>query len=452
MEARRLDDPADYAGHVLPFLLRAPARHNLYLALLDTLQRHPTTYPEFHLWIVEDQGDIVGAAMQTPPHNIVLAEPGIAEVVDVLVDAIGDAGVRPPGVVGGVVEAHAFADAWGARHGGDHRTINRQGIYELTTIRDRGSADGGPRLADADDLALLLDWHEAFLAEAVPDRVGETRLRDPSTHRRADRRRRLSGSGRPTARSCLVDGCEPGPTRRRPRRPGLHAARSARPWIRDGARRPASAQALAHGATRCYLHTDLANPTSNAIYRRIGYEWVCEATEIRFRLGRSRRTAGPAPSLAGSGRTRSRPGRPTPGTRGPGARDAPGRSDRRGAAAARRSRAATRSPAGRAGLAASAARGMRAPAPPRRWPTRRPRTPGSRRAGSGERPCVCFSPGAAAGEVAVARALMAPRHHPVVGPTGGRRPRSAPSRPAPPRCAGAGCTWPCARRGSARPS
>ena len=44
----------------------------------------------------------------------------------------------------------------------------------------------------------------------------------------------------------------------------------------------ASAEALAHGATRCYLHTDLANPTSNAIYRRIGYEWVCEATEIRF--------------------------------------------------------------------------------------------------------------------------------------------------------------------------
>jgi len=47
----------------------------------------------------------------------------------------------------------------------------------------------------------------------------------------------------------------------------------------------ASAHALTHGRTRCYLHTDLANPTSNAIYQRIGYEWVCEATEIRFAPG-----------------------------------------------------------------------------------------------------------------------------------------------------------------------
>ncbi len=283
MEARRLDDPADYAGHVLPFLLRAPARHNLYLALLDTLQRHPTTYPEFHLWIVEDHGEIVGAAMQTPPHNIVLAEPGIAEVVDLLVDAIDDADVRPPGVVGGVVEAHAFADAWGARHGGDHRTINRQGIYELTTIRDRGSADGGPRLADADDLALLLDWHEAFLAEAVPDHVGD----EAAIRRRIDALIAEGGYWFWEADGAVVSltGASlapPGGARVGPvyTPPALRGRGYATALVAH-----ASAEALAHGATRCYLHTDLANPTSNAIYRRIGYEWVCEATEIRFPSG-----------------------------------------------------------------------------------------------------------------------------------------------------------------------
>jgi uncharacterized protein len=43
-----------------------------------------------------------------------------------------------------------------------------------------------------------------------------------------------------------------------------------------------SAEQLASGRTACYLHTDLANPTSNAIYARIGYEWVCEAVDLRF--------------------------------------------------------------------------------------------------------------------------------------------------------------------------
>ena len=30
------------------------------------------------------------------------------------------------------------------------------------------------------------------------------------------------------------------------------------------------------------LYTDMANPTSNAIYRRIGYRLVCEPAQIAF--------------------------------------------------------------------------------------------------------------------------------------------------------------------------
>jgi predicted GNAT family acetyltransferase len=33
---------------------------------------------------------------------------------------------------------------------------------------------------------------------------------------------------------------------------------------------------------RCILYTDLANPTSNSIYRRIGYRAVAEALRYRF--------------------------------------------------------------------------------------------------------------------------------------------------------------------------
>jgi predicted GNAT family acetyltransferase len=44
-----------------------------------------------------------------------------------------------------------------------------------------------------------------------------------------------------------------------------------------------SAFLLDRGHRACFLYTDLANPTSNAIYERIGYERVAEAAEIRFR-------------------------------------------------------------------------------------------------------------------------------------------------------------------------
>jgi predicted GNAT family acetyltransferase len=40
---------------------------------------------------------------------------------------------------------------------------------------------------------------------------------------------------------------------------------------------------LAKGRDRCLLYTDLANPTSNAIYKRIGYRQVAESVVHRFR-------------------------------------------------------------------------------------------------------------------------------------------------------------------------
>jgi predicted GNAT family acetyltransferase len=43
-----------------------------------------------------------------------------------------------------------------------------------------------------------------------------------------------------------------------------------------------SARLLAGGRRFCFLYTDLANPTANRIYARIGYERVCDAAEIAF--------------------------------------------------------------------------------------------------------------------------------------------------------------------------
>jgi predicted GNAT family acetyltransferase len=39
---------------------------------------------------------------------------------------------------------------------------------------------------------------------------------------------------------------------------------------------------LERGHRACFLYTDLANPTSNAIHERIGYQRIADAAEIRF--------------------------------------------------------------------------------------------------------------------------------------------------------------------------
>ena len=44
----------------------------------------------------------------------------------------------------------------------------------------------------------------------------------------------------------------------------------------------ASEQALAEGATRCMLFTDVSNPTSNSIYRALGYVRCGDWREYEF--------------------------------------------------------------------------------------------------------------------------------------------------------------------------
>jgi predicted GNAT family acetyltransferase len=127
--------------------------------------------------------------------------------------------------------------------------------------------DGEARLAGQGDKALLATWFAAFHAEAMPKNpiddavtLVEARLTQYKTWFW------LVG-GTPVA----LAGCSPpaaglariGPVYTPPvhRRHGYGAAVTAH----------ATQDALAAGATQVVLYTDLANPTSNAIYQNIGY-------------------------------------------------------------------------------------------------------------------------------------------------------------------------------------
>ena len=276
MEVERVDGVADYLELVRPLLSRATARHNLILGILDVLRRRPETYPGFHLWAVRDRDGVVGAAIQTPPYNLALARPTDETALPPLAGAIHRAGVRLPGVVGGVPEAEAFAEAWIDLAGGTTQTITRQGIYELTAVRDDGHAEGAPRIATEADIGLIAEWHDAFIAEAVPEFTGD----------RASRARRVRSTieeggywlweagARPVAMTgsspAPPEGIRVGPVYTPPEERGHGYATALVAHV--------SRAALEGGRRACYLHTDL----SNAMYQRIGYDRVCDAIDLRF--------------------------------------------------------------------------------------------------------------------------------------------------------------------------
>jgi len=117
MRVELLTDLSRFAAEVGPFLARDEARHNLPFGILSTLRDHPEVYPGFRLWAVEDAGEVVGAALRTPPHHLVLAQPRDGHVIEALVDHLVSAGEAIPGAVAAEPEIGAFVDAWRARTG-----------------------------------------------------------------------------------------------------------------------------------------------------------------------------------------------------------------------------------------------------------------------------------------------------------------------------------------------
>jgi predicted GNAT family acetyltransferase len=274
----RFDDPAAFLETAGPLLLADEARHNLILGVTGTARRSRDLYPDWRAWIVVDNGEPVAAAMLTPPYKLALAAPSSHAALEQLVEGISD---DLPGVVGAQPEVEQFVAAWSARRPFTQRVVFAQGIYALEQVRPVPATPGRMRALSPDDRELLIEWIHAFEAEALAQAE-----RDEERAQRIVEHRLTSESagfaiwedGKPVSSAGFggetPHGIRIGPVYTPPELRGRGYATALVAEL--------SASLLAGGRRFCFLYTDLANPTSNAIYERIGYERVCDSAEIAF--------------------------------------------------------------------------------------------------------------------------------------------------------------------------
>lgn len=282
MDVLRYDDPVAFRRVGGPVLLADPARNNLPLGILQRLQDQPEVYPVFRLWVAMRDGQPKGIALQTEPYNVLLAEPLEDEAVDALAEAVvRDAGSLP-GVTANLPWVDRFAQRVAALTGRAAERVLHEGVWELREVRDIPMPGGAARIATLDDRELVRGWIRAFLDEALPP--GRPR-NDAGMDLQIDQQLAgraggywlwedggpvsLSGHhGIPGVGSRIGPVYTPAPHRRRGYAARLVAEQSA--------------ARLAEGDPACFLFTDMANPTANALYTRIGYVKVCEAVEYVF--------------------------------------------------------------------------------------------------------------------------------------------------------------------------
>ena len=279
MRVERPTDAGAFLEAAEPLLLADEARHNLILGVASTLRRQPGLFPVARFWIVRDDAEnVVGAAAETPPYNVIVARPA----ADGVIGALAGATAAASGVVAAVPEVDRFTALWCSAHGGEPRVEVEQGVYELEAVSAVPRAGGAMRPATAGERELLERWLADFQREALPHEEPD-----------AERLRRIVGQrlddpdggffvweagGEPVslaaAASRTPNGIRIGPVYTPPALRGRGYATSLTADL--------SQLLLDRGFRFCFLYTDLANPTSNAIYERIGYVRVCESRQIAF--------------------------------------------------------------------------------------------------------------------------------------------------------------------------
>lgn len=275
---RRFTDAVDFGICVQAFLSEHEAANNLPFRIIKSLAEKPVPVtPEIYLAVfLKDSGretTVLGVALRTPPHNLVLSMPFRAEArAAVLADT---AEFVLPGVVGPAVETEAFAAGWCKRTAGTAVLAMRMGVYALEEPVPAVTVPGRLRAAVPEDAKLAQEWTMAFHAEVMH----HAPLPDAAIDLRGQYFWEVDGI--PVTSVCARSGTPQGAV--------INAVYTPPALRRRGyataAVAAASALMLAGGNRFCFLFTDLANPTSNGIYRRIGYRLAGEFRHCVFSPG-----------------------------------------------------------------------------------------------------------------------------------------------------------------------
>ena len=271
VDVRSSDDPRVSLEAVGDFLRAKPVEHNLLLSLLTQRSDRPE---DGRYWWATESDAVVGFVFQSPTRFRALISPAQPAVVDALVEVVADAAPGLPGVMGEAATAARFAGQWAEQRRVAVTPREGQRLYRLTRVCSPDGVPGRLRTAGPDDRRVLVPWAAAFVEETG----GHPQHPADIVDRHLDHGRLwVWDDGGPVsmaAASAEVAGV-------------VRVAFVYTPHERRGRGYAAACVAsvseqVAAAGQESVLYAQLHNPTSNAVYRRVGYEPVAEILIYEF--------------------------------------------------------------------------------------------------------------------------------------------------------------------------
>ncbi|MFI9155888.1 GNAT family N-acetyltransferase [Streptomyces sp. NPDC053367] len=278
------DDLDAFLARTDAFLRSRPVLHNTPLTVFEKLRTegvraHGEQPPVFgHL---ERRGEVRAVFYRLPPRGLSVTplSPGQADGLAARLVALGYA---LPSIGAEESTAAAFASAWQRHTGATPAPRVRLHLYRLGTLTPPEPFPAGRgRLVDEERHEQLMRWCGEFAAD-----VGEDVTIDAATW--ADTRfaeKRYTFWETPDGTPVSMAGVNPMVAGMVRVDPVYTPARLRGRGYAGAVTVEVSRAALAAGAEEVVLYTDAANPTSNALYQRLGYVRVADWAAYDFTYG-----------------------------------------------------------------------------------------------------------------------------------------------------------------------
>ncbi|OHR70163.1 hypothetical protein HMPREF3291_07250 [Bacillus sp. HMSC76G11] len=263
-----------------PFLLKNEAENNLTLGLIGAFKR---TIPAANVYTaaVEADGELGMTLLMTPPHNLILSFNEDLMTENLLHETIRTLVIKDlhiPGVVGERKWTEAFAKIWSAETEDRAEIVMEQKIYRLQEVTEIKRSDGEFVLAELGHLPLLTEW--------MMDFMNYTNEPPITVLQAAGRMKQFIAE-----KSVFLWMADDKPVsmakKSRSTKNGICVSLVYTPDEFRGKGYASSCVAelselLLKDFSFCTLYTDLANPTSNSIYQKIGYQPIQDSIMITF--------------------------------------------------------------------------------------------------------------------------------------------------------------------------
>ena len=277
MKLYRFEEASQFYAQVKDYLLKYEAHHCLLFGIIDTLINYPQRYDKNpYLASVEDGGKVVAVAVKTAPYAAVLSKVEDFGAVEAIASNLQAQKEPLPGVNALTEEALAFAQTWKKLTGESYEIEMQMRIHQLQTVEPIAKSSGYLRLANESDRQLILEWYKAFELDAIGTnqenihRIVDYHIKQNHAYIWEDKipvSMVFAGGSTPNGKRITAVYTPP-----EHRQKGYATSCVA----------ALSQNLLDSGCKFCFLFTDLANPTSNHIYHKIGYRPISNWSNYSF--------------------------------------------------------------------------------------------------------------------------------------------------------------------------